>query len=135
MIKFIRISITVLAASFLLSGCFGDIVFIYGSGLLASSVGYIEGTPQASDFIITAMDIRDRQYKVVGELEAYVEKLSDISDGPTIEHLNFVLEKKARPLGADAVVLVNYSFEENAFSRATAKGTAIRFMEENLETN
>ena len=72
----------------------------------ASQVSY-EPT-KAENITITALDITDKKYKVIGDITATVNKTTVFHADPTRELVNKKLTEEAAALGADAVVLVRY---------------------------
>lgn len=86
------------------------------------------GTP-AQDVIITADSMSDRKYTDLGQVVATVKKLTVFHKNPTEEQANIVLAEKARALGADAVINVDYvrGIISSSWGAIRATGTAVKF--------
>lgn len=75
-------------------------------------------------------DITDRQYTVVGEVEAGVRKATVFSKEASQEKIYKELWERAEKLGADAVINAKYGDSHvSAFSwgKTNATGTAVKF--------
>ncbi|MEK6738014.1 MAG: hypothetical protein AABY74_05035 [Planctomycetota bacterium] len=111
--------------AFLLFGCGcayrGDATF---------QAGYVP--EKATAMLITREDITNRNYESLGTIEATVKKLTIFNANPTEEQVNIKLEEKAKEIGADAVMRVNYSFGVGLWSwgEVAASGIAVRFKTE-----
>jgi len=89
-----------------------------------------EKSPQ--DIVVTETDISDRKYKVLGDIEATVNKTTIFHSDPTREKVNEELRKEAAKLGADAVILVRYGTVGVSFmswGSLNGKGRAIVFLD------
>lgn len=60
------------------------------------------------NIIITEGDITNHKYKILGDVQATVNKTTIFNKDPTKEQVNEELQKEAAKLGADAVVFVRY---------------------------
>jgi len=60
------------------------------------------------DVIVTTNDITNRSYRVLGDIEATVNKTTIFHADPTKEGVNEKLREEAAEIGADAVILVRY---------------------------
>lgn len=84
------------------------------------------------DIIVTETDITDRKYKVLGDIEATVNKTTIFHSDPTREKVNEELRKEAVKLGADAVIFVRYGTVGVSFmswGSLNGKGRAIVFLD------
>jgi len=80
---------------------------------------------------VVAGDITDRPYRVVGNIETQVRKLTIIEKDPSEARVYRELWERARKLGADAVVNAKYSetlFGGWTWGRRHASGQAIKFL-------
>lgn len=64
-------------------------------------------TPK-SEILVTADDITDKKYRVIGDISVDVNKTTIFDSDPTPAHVDEKLREEAYKLGADAVVLVRY---------------------------
>lgn len=72
-------------------------------------------------------------YEVIGEIQAKVHATTAFSREPTLEEVNLKLKEKARKLGANAVINVEYrrqAMSLTAWKVLTAKGQAVIIKEE-----
>lgn len=75
----------------------------------APSVGKVANAPKApAQVLVTENDITNRPYRVLGDVNVTVRKVTIFDSDPTREKVNAALQDKAAELGADAVVLVRY---------------------------
>jgi|SRR3989338_2693398 len=84
------------------------------------------------DIVVTETDISDRKYKVLGDIEATINKTTIFHSDPTREKVNEELRKEAAKLGADAVILVRYGTVGVSFmswGSLNGKGRAIVFVD------
>lgn len=84
------------------------------------------------DIVVTETDISDRKYKVLGDIEATVNKTTIFHGDPTREKVNEELRKEAAKLGADAVILVRYGtvgVSMMSWGSLNGKGRAIVFVD------
>jgi hypothetical protein len=80
---------------------------------------------------VVAHDVTDRPYRVIAEVRAEVTKPTRFSPDPSEAKLAQDLWKKARPLGADAVVNARYGEPVPGgwmWGRRRASGQAIKFL-------
>jgi len=64
--------------------------------------------PDPSQIMLTTVDVTDRPYDVLGDIEVTVNKTTLFHPDPTPAHVDAKLREEAAALGADAVVLVTY---------------------------
>ncbi|MEI6002735.1 heavy metal-binding domain-containing protein [Paraburkholderia bengalensis] len=79
---------------------------------------------------ITAADITDRPYVVIGDVVATVRKSTVFNADPTRKMVNEKLQERAAQLGADAVILVQYNrsgFSPLSWGALSGRGRAVRF--------
>ena len=79
---------------------------------------------------ITEEDIKDRPYRVLGELEVVVNKTTIFNADPTREMVREKLREEASELGADAVILVRYGtlgISPLSWGSLEGRGRAIAF--------
>lgn len=84
------------------------------------------------DIVVIETDISDRKYKILGDIEATVNKTTIFHSDPTREQVNEELRKEAAKLGADAVILVRYGNVGVSFmswGALNGKGRAIVFLD------
>jgi uncharacterized protein YbjQ (UPF0145 family) len=77
-------------------------------------------------------DMKDRPYKVIGEVKAGVRKATVFSKEASQEKIYRELWERAEKLGADAVINANYGDSHMSlmsWGKTNAKGTAIKFVE------
>ena len=67
-----------------------------------------ERKKSAADVIVTTTNITNRKYRVIGDIDATVNKTTIFHSDPTRQLVNEELKKGAAALGADAVILVRY---------------------------
>ena len=67
-----------------------------------------ERKKSAADVIVTTTNITNRKYRVIGDIDATVNKTTIFHADPTRQLVNEELKKEAAALGADAVILVRY---------------------------
>lgn len=80
---------------------------------------------------VIAGDITDRPYRVIGEIETGVKKLTAFSKDPSEEKVYRELWERGKKMGADAVVNANYGDPRVTFiswGSRKAKGQAIKFL-------
>jgi uncharacterized protein YbjQ (UPF0145 family) len=82
-------------------------------------------------------DLKDRPYKVVGEVKAGVRKATIFSKEASQEKIYRELWERAEKLGADAVINANYGdshISAMSWGKTNAKGTAIKFVDAPVAT-
>ncbi|ALC12512.1 hypothetical protein [Sphingopyxis sp. 113P3] len=80
---------------------------------------------------VVAGDITDRPYRVVGEIETGVKKLTLFSKDPSQEKVYKELWERGKKMGADAVVNATYGDPRVTFmswGSRKARGQAIKFL-------
>jgi len=91
--------------------------------------GYAE--VRAMSVPVISGDITDRPYRVVGNIEAKVRKMTVFEKDPSEAKVYRELWERARKLGADAVVNAKYSetlYGGWTWGRRHASGQAIKFL-------
>lgn len=81
---------------------------------------------------VTAEDITDRPYEVVGEITTEVRKTMILSPSPSQEKVYRELWERAEKMGADAVIHAEYGDSRRtmmSWGSRRAKGVAVRFIE------
>jgi hypothetical protein len=81
--------------------------------------------------IISATDITDRRYEVLGDITATVNKTTVFHPSPTRQLVDVELKEKAAEMGADAVILVRYGstgISLMSWGSLEGKGRAIKFL-------
>ena len=70
----------------------------------------------------------DKEYTVIGAIEAVVKKLTVFHKNPTKEQVDIVLVEKAKAIGADAVINVEYEqgVGFTTWGYMKAEGTAVK---------
>ncbi|MEH3035566.1 MAG: hypothetical protein PGN23_03595 [Sphingomonas adhaesiva] len=114
--------------------------FLLAAVLLASPAAAQDVTPRANEPVaavlakpqpVTAGDILDRPYRVLGPVRATVRKTT-IFDKPVSEVKVYrELWERARRMGADAVILADYAAPETELGKVGAReasGKAIKFV-------
>lgn len=88
---------------------------------------------KAKKIIITEMDISDREYKILADIEVKIDKTCIFCGDPTSKEVNKELRKEAAKIGADAVILVRYGTVgitfENFGGTLNGKGRAVVFVD------
>lgn len=82
---------------------------------------------------VTASDIADRKYEVIGSVEAGVRKATVFSRDPSEQKVYRELWERGKKLNADAIINATYGEARiTAFSwgKRQARGVAIRFLDE-----
>jgi hypothetical protein len=85
---------------------------------------------RAEDILITELDITDKRYRVIGDLDVAVNKTTIFHPDPTRTLVNKKLQEEAAKIGADAVIFVRYgSVGVSFFSWGSldGKGRAVAF--------
>ena len=80
---------------------------------------------------VTAGDVSDRPYRVLGEVRASVRKATVFSRSPSQAHVYAELWERAERLGADAVVHARYGdahVTALSWGARTATGQAVKFL-------
>ena len=80
---------------------------------------------------VTAGDVTDRPYRVLGEVRASVRKATVFSRSPSQAHVYRELWERAERLGADAVVHAAYGeahITALSWGARTATGQAVKFL-------
>lgn len=80
---------------------------------------------------VIAGDVTDRPYRVIGEIETGVKKLTVFSKDPSQEKVYRELWERGKKLGADAVVNAQYGDPRVTFmswGSRKARGQAIKFL-------
>ncbi len=80
---------------------------------------------------VTAGDIVDRPYRVIGPVRATVRKLFIFSSAPTEDRIHRELWERAERMGADAVIFAEYGSAETELGKVGAReasGRAIKFL-------
>lgn len=80
---------------------------------------------------VVATDINDRPYRVIGNIETQVRKLTVFEKDPSEAKVYRELWERARKLGADAVVNAKYGetlYGGWTWGRRHATGQAIKFL-------
>lgn len=80
---------------------------------------------------VTAGDVTDRPYRVLGEVRASVRKATVFSRSPSQAHVYRELWERAERLGADAVVHAAYGdahITAMSWGARTATGQAVKFL-------
>jgi hypothetical protein len=107
--------------------------------LSAICVGYAHGqtivaapphTSNFDGFIVTEGDISDRPYDVLGTISVKAGKLTWVSRNPDRGDVDMKLKDKARAMGADAVVRVQYTStgaSAMSWGGIKAEGVAIKY--------
>ena len=92
------------------------------------SFSQTERAPSTQGVLIAIDSLPGRQYTVCGSVEATVKKLTIFHPNPTKKQANAVLAKKARRLGANAVIKVKYEsgVSADSWGYLTARGTAVK---------
>jgi hypothetical protein len=83
------------------------------------------------DVPVIAGDITDRPYRVIGEIETGVKKLTVFSKDPSEEKVYKELWERGKKMGADAVVNATYGDPRVTFmswGSRKARGQAIKFL-------
>ncbi len=83
-----------------------------------------------ANIIVMQDDIKDRPYRVIGDIEVTVNKTTLFHPDPTPELVDKKLREKAAELGADAVILVRYGTVGKSlmsWGSLDGKGRAITF--------
>lgn len=83
------------------------------------------------EYPVTAGDVTDRAYRVVGRVETDVRKATIFSRAPSQRHVYRELWERARRLGADGVVNATYGDSRVtalSWGARRAGGDAIRFL-------
>jgi hypothetical protein len=99
----------------------------------ASAQTIVAAPPHTSNFdgfIVTEGDISDRPYTEIGTVTAKAGKLTWVSRNPDRGDVDLKLRDKARAMGADAVVRVQYSStgaSAMSWGGIKAEGVAIRY--------
>ncbi len=85
------------------------------------------GTP--GQILLSEHDIPQRPHQRLGEISVKTHQASLFPKDSPAEQLNAALRAEAAKLGADAVIMVKYSFSNAMFSRKgnTATGVAVKF--------
>lgn len=94
------------------------------------SVPTAKKTP--SQILVTASDITNRKYRVIGDIDVTVNKTTLFHADPTRELVNKELQEKAAEMGADAVILVRYGTVGVSFmswGSLDGKGRAVAFVD------
>lgn len=99
------------------------------SDLSFKSVDTSHMTPEVP--VIQSSEI-DGNYKIIGDVKAVVKKLSAFHATPTRAQADLVLAHKAKKMGADAVVDVNYNVTIgiDTWGQMTADGKAVKIEDE-----
>ncbi len=125
----------VLAAAALLASCShrgsASIEPASGQDIAAIEQGDRPATDPA-DIFMTTEDIKDRPYKVIGDIEAYVSKTTIFNSDPTHEQVDQELREEAAEAGADAVILIRYGTVGMSFmsyGTLEGRGRAVRFVD------
>lgn len=87
-------------------------------------------TSNFGGFIVTEGDISDRTYSELGIVTAKAGKLTWVSRNPDRGDIDLKLREKARQMGADAVVRVNYTptgASMMSWGGIKGEGVAIKF--------
>jgi hypothetical protein len=93
----------------------------------------VAAAPHTSDFdgfIVTEGDISDRPYTELGSVTAKAGKLTWVSRNPDRGDVDLKLKDKARAMGADAVVRVQYTptgASAMSWGGIKAEGVAVKF--------
>jgi len=107
---------------------------------LATAAGAQDMTPRVSEPAatvtarrppVTAGDIVDRPYRVIGPVRTTVRKLFIFSSAPTEERIYRELWERAERMGADAVIFAEYGGAETELGKVGAReasGRAIKFL-------
>ena len=106
---------------------------LFAFALLAQNIDPQPGYAQvrAMPVPVVAHDVTDRPYRVVAEVRAEVTKPTRFSPDPSEDKLFGALWKKARPLGADAVVNARYGEAVPGgwfWGRRRVTGRAVKFL-------
>lgn len=108
--------------------------------VLATSVSAQDMTPRLSEPAttvaarhppVTAGDITDRPYKVMGPVRTTVRKLTIFSAAPSQQKVYRELWERADRMGADAVIFADYGSADTALDKLGAReasGRAIKFL-------
>ncbi len=81
---------------------------------------------------VTAEDISNKKYKILGDISATVRKTTIFNKDPTPEMVEEKLRLKAAELGADAVILVRYGevgISLMSWGTLEGKGRAVEYIE------
>ena len=89
----------------------------------------------ATNVIITEGDFPDKKYEVIGPIKVSIKKLTAFHKDPTKEQANEKLIEKARSIGANAVINVNYKsgIGLTTWGYMDAKGTGVKVVEQELD--
>lgn len=70
-----------------------------------------------------------QKYKEIGPVEATLRRETTFDREPTRENVNLLLEKKARDMGADAVIQAEYQMlqDEQNWNYLVVKGVAVKY--------
>jgi len=83
----------------------------------------------SSGVLISEDSLPNRVYKVLGQIEVTVKKLTIFNTDPTKEMVNEALTEKAKAMGADGVVNVTYKsgIGFTSWGYLEAKGDGVKF--------
>lgn len=118
------------------------IVHIVSLGLLLSTPAFAQqaapspaptsaSEPVDPSVPVYPYDIKDKPYKVLGEVHAGVRKATIFSKSSSQEKIYRVLWKRAQAIGADAVINAKYGeahVSMMSWGQTDATGTAIKFL-------
>lgn len=116
-----------LLGAFFLTGC--SVPFLGSKAAQAPLIEYGKQTP-VEKIMITELDILDRPYAVVGDVNASVEQMFPLAGESLKERANSALRQKAYALNADAIIFVHYQNLGKSWTRwdgVQAKGKAVAF--------
>lgn len=85
-----------------------------------------------AQIIVTKEDITDRQYEVIGDIKATVNKTTIFHPDPTPALVDEQLRAKAAEAGADAVILVRYGtvgVSLVSWGSLDGQGRAVKFVQ------
>jgi hypothetical protein len=114
---------------------------VIGLNLGAAALGQTPDSPPAAPMTysqisnlhppVTAGDVTDRPYRVLGEVHASVRKATVFSHAPSQAHVYGELWERAERLHADAVIHASYGdshITAMSWGARTATGQAIKFL-------
>lgn len=84
----------------------------------------------SGEIIISEQNIPDRQYEIIGNIEAFGRSVNLLSSDPNREDVNEALRSEAANQGADAVINVKYKTERRGLASRPymeASGQAVIF--------